>query len=79
MGVPDFVGHLTEMDVMSQVSEVPASSAQAVAEWWAEWVQQPEALVVQEALVSPLVVQLVWFEFQGLVFPQTDGHGFVVH
>lgn len=48
MGVPDFVGHLTEMDVMSQVSEVPASSAQVVA----EWVQQPEALVVQEALVS---------------------------
>lgn len=52
VGVPDFVGHLSEMDVMPQVSEAPASLAQAVAEWWAEQVQQPEALVVQEAMVS---------------------------
>ena len=52
VGVPDFVGHLSEMDAMPQVSEVPAFSAQAVAEWWAEQVQQSEALVVQEAMVS---------------------------
>lgn len=52
VGVPDFVGHLSEMDVMPQVSEAPASSAQVVAEWWTEQVQQPEALVVQEATVS---------------------------
>lgn len=52
VGVPDFVEHLSEMDVMPQVSEAPASSAQVVAEWWTEQVQQPEALVVQEATVS---------------------------
>lgn len=52
VGVPDFVGHLSEMDVMPQVWEAPASLAQVVAEWWAEQVQQPEALVVQEATVS---------------------------
>lgn len=59
-GVPDFVGHLSEMDVMPQVSEAPASLAQVVAEWRAEQVQQPEALVVQEAMAS-LQVCLQWF------------------
>lgn len=50
VGVPDSVGHLSERDVMPQVSEAPASLARAVAEWQAEQVQQPEALVVQEAM-----------------------------
>lgn len=59
--VPDFVGHLSEVDVTTQVSEAPAFLAQEVSEWsWAEQVQQPEALVVQEAMVS-LQVYLQWF------------------
>lgn len=52
VGLPNFVGHLSEMDAMPQVSEAPASLAQVVAEGWVEQVQQPEALVVQEATVS---------------------------
>lgn len=66
VGVPDFVGHLSEMDVMPQVSEAPASSAQVVAEWWTEQVQQPEALVVQEATVS-LQVYLQCFSLSRIV------------
>lgn len=48
-GAPDFAGHLPEMDAVPQGSGAPASLAQ---ECWAEQVQQPEALVVQEATVS---------------------------
>lgn len=33
VGVPNFVGHLSGLDVMPQVSEAPASLAQVVAEW----------------------------------------------
>lgn len=48
-GAPGFPGHLPEMDEMPQGSGAPASLAQ---ECWAEQVQQPEASVVQEAMVS---------------------------
>lgn len=75
-GAPDFAGHLPERDAVPQGSGAPASLAQ---ECWAEQVQQPEALVAQEAVVSPLVVQLVWSEPQMLVLPPRDGHGFVGH
>lgn len=75
-GAPDLVGHLPEMDVVPQGSGAPASSAQ---ECWAEQGQQPEASVAQEAMVSPLVVQLACSDFQVLVLPPRDGHGFVGH
>lgn len=48
-GAPDFVGHLPETDAVPQGSGAPASLAR---ECWAEQVQQPEALAVQEATVS---------------------------
>lgn len=75
-GAPDFAGHLPETSAVPQGSGAPASLARAC---WAEQVQQPEALVVQEATVSPSVVRSVWSEFQALVLPLRDGHGFAGH
>lgn len=75
-GAPGSAGHLPARDGVPQGSGAPASSAQR---GWAGQGQQPEASVVQEAVASPVEVQLAWAEPRALVVPPRDGHGFVGH